>query len=99
MASSAGLPRLAEDALASSSASSAAPLTVGDAIRKLRTMRAALLGELTPQESYALAKRSLLNQAHLRATIELLEGRPPAGQRTARPDSADAAGARKRQRV
>lgn len=66
---STALPRLAEDALGA-----AAALTVGGAIQKLRAMRAALLAQLTPQESYTLAKRSLVNQAHVRATLELVEG-------------------------
>ena len=50
--------------------------SVGEAIAKLTEMRAELLARLGPGESYALAKRSLVAQVHIRSAIEMLEPPP-----------------------
>lgn len=82
------LPEAAEQALlygpsgpspsacSSSAATSAAvgALTVGEAYKKLRAAREALLSSLTPQDAYALVKRSAARQVRLRSGLEMHEG-------------------------
>ena len=86
------LPRAAEEELlgdggyglgdgSGGGGSSASMLTVGEAIKKLRSIRASLLGELTPAEGYALAKRSLLHEVELRSGVEMIEGGGGGGKR------------------
>ena len=84
-----GLPQFAEEALAGPQ-----QLSVGQALAKLRALRESLLGQLTPQESYVLVKRSAVNEAHLRSTLELLESRgsSAAGARAAAAAAAAAVG-------
>ena len=73
IAAAAGLPRLAEESIAEACG---ANVSVGEAIAKLTEMRAELLARLGPGESYALAKRSLVAQVHIRSAIEMLEPPP-----------------------
>ena len=60
------LPPAAEEVLG------ADPVTLGEAIRRLRAARDELVGGLAPHEAYLLARRSALNQTRLRAAIDLL---------------------------
>ena len=64
-----GMPRLAQEVLAGGGT-----LGLAKAISKLRKVRTSLVSQLSPPETYVLAKRSALQQTHIRTMQELLEG-------------------------
>ena len=65
------LPGASPSSAATSTAVGA--LTVGEAYKRLRAAREALLSSLTPQDAYALVKRSAVRQVRLRSGLDMHE--------------------------
>ena len=59
--------------LSITSCPSPSSLLAVQALRKLHAARATLLRQLTPQDAYVLAKRSLINQVRVRSALDLLD--------------------------